>query len=92
MRTGFVKGSDDSKWMDPAVVARIIWDLAAAQTKSYEVINILRQPDGSPRVVDGPRCRKHRNGNPPRWLSGRVFSYLTRGDCLFAYSTLKESR
>lgn len=55
MRTGFVKGIDDSKWMDPAVVAKIIWDRVAAQTKSYEEINILRQPDGSPQVVDGPQ-------------------------------------
>lgn len=56
MRTDFLKGvADVSNWMDPAAVAGIIWDRVAAQTKSYEEINILRQPDGSPQVVDGPQ-------------------------------------
>ncbi len=56
MRTDFLKGvADVSNWMDPAAVAKIIWDRVAAQTKIYDEINILRQADGSPKVVDGPQ-------------------------------------
>ncbi len=57
MRTDFLKDvADVSTWMDPAVVAKIIWDRVAAQTRSFEEINILRQDDGSPKVVDGPQA------------------------------------
>lgn len=56
MRTDFLKGvADVSNWMDPAAVAKIIWDRLAAQTHFFEEINILRQDDGSPKVVDGPQ-------------------------------------
>jgi len=56
MRTDFLKGfADVSNWMDPAVVAKIIWDRVAAQTKIFEEINLLRQPDGSAKVVEGPQ-------------------------------------
>lgn len=56
MRTDFLKDSADvSKWMDPDAVAKIIWDRLAAQTHFFEEINILRQEDGSPKVVDGPQ-------------------------------------
>lgn len=56
MRTDFLKDTADvSNWMDPAEVAKIIWDRLAAQTRIFEEINILRQDDGSPNVIDGPQ-------------------------------------
>lgn len=56
MRTDFLKDTADvSTWMDPADVAKIIWDRLDAQTRIFEEINILRQNDGSPKVVDGPQ-------------------------------------
>lgn len=59
MRTDFLNGvTDVSTWMDPTGVAKIIWDRVAAQANPYEEINILRQDDGSPNVVDGPQAPK----------------------------------
>ncbi len=56
MNTDLLKGiADVSNWMSPAVVAKLIWDRVARQTKIYDEMNILRQDDGSPKVVNGPQ-------------------------------------
>ncbi len=56
MRTDFLKHTADvSNWMDPAVIAEIIWNRVGLQTSSFTEFNILRQPDGSPNIIEGPQ-------------------------------------
>ncbi len=56
MNTDLLKGTADvSNFMDPAVVAKLIWDRIASQTLPFEEMNILRQDDGSPKVILGPQ-------------------------------------
>ena len=46
-------GQDIGGFMEPADVARIIWDRTAGQTSRYDEFAILRNADGSPRIEDG---------------------------------------
>lgn len=57
MATPFWKNSEDvSRFMDPAVVATIIWFGALwIQQDPFEEIQILRQPDGSAKLERGAR-------------------------------------
>ncbi len=57
MNTPFWAGRDRdvSKFMDPAAVARIIWNEAKAQAEPFEEIHVDRQPDGSPALARGVR-------------------------------------
>lgn len=58
MATPFWKHSkeDTSKFMNPAVVATIIWfDVLRLQQETFDEIQILRQPDGTPRLERGAR-------------------------------------
>jgi len=55
MKTDFLgqTGQDVSKMMDPFAVAEIVWREALAQTQSFGEINIIREPDGTPRLERG---------------------------------------
>lgn len=48
-------GQDMTGYMDPAEVARIIWDRAQTQTGSFDEYSILRTDDGKPVIKDGPQ-------------------------------------
>jgi NAD(P)-dependent dehydrogenase (short-subunit alcohol dehydrogenase family) len=51
----FWGGQDVSKFMDPSVVAGIIWDKVQSQKKLYRELQIMRRDDGTPRITYGPR-------------------------------------
>ena len=57
MATPFWKHPDQdlSRFMDPASVASIVWDEIREQQGSFKAIQILRQPDGTPKLERGPR-------------------------------------
>jgi NAD(P)-dependent dehydrogenase (short-subunit alcohol dehydrogenase family) len=57
MKTDLLKGYgfDLTKMMDPFHVAEIIWREALIQTTTFAEINILRLPDGSPRLERGAK-------------------------------------
>jgi NAD(P)-dependent dehydrogenase (short-subunit alcohol dehydrogenase family) len=48
-------GQNMAGFMDPAVVARIIWDEVAGQTEPFKELQIIRGDGGSPRVEYGAR-------------------------------------
>lgn len=45
---------DISKFMEPDVVARVIWDQVQRQAKLFEEMQIMRNDDGTPNVSFGP--------------------------------------
>ena len=49
-------GQDIGAFMEPDVVAGIIWDRAMAQTAPFDEYQVIRNPDGSPRVEHGARA------------------------------------
>jgi NAD(P)-dependent dehydrogenase (short-subunit alcohol dehydrogenase family) len=57
MRTPFWdgRGRDTSTFMDPAAVAKLIWDAMKAQKASFDEIHVDRQPDGSASLARGVR-------------------------------------
>ncbi|MEK7116055.1 MAG: SDR family NAD(P)-dependent oxidoreductase [Patescibacteria group bacterium] len=57
MATPFWEGREEKAvgFMDPAVVARVLWAEVRRQESSFLEIQILRQPDRSPKVEYGPR-------------------------------------
>lgn len=58
MNTPFWDGHDQPKrasFMDPAAVAKVIWDEMKAQTLPFDEIHIDRQPDGTPKLERGIR-------------------------------------
>ncbi len=48
-------GQDIGAFMEPEALAKVIWNLVLLQTAPFAEIQILRGPDGSPRVEGGPR-------------------------------------
>lgn len=48
-------GQDISKFMDPAKVAKIIWEICFQQISPFLEVQIIRNDDGSPRIEYGPR-------------------------------------
>ncbi len=46
---------DISKFMEPDVVAKLIWDEVQKQDVSFKEIQILRKDDGNPKLEYGPR-------------------------------------
>lgn len=48
-------GKDTTSFMDPAEVARIIWERARAQRASFHEYSIIRSADGSPSLKIGPQ-------------------------------------
>lgn len=49
------RGRDTSKFMDPAVVASMLWKEVVAQQIPYDELHIDRQPDRSPKIERGIR-------------------------------------
>ena len=46
--------TDTSVFMDPCIVANLIWDEMQRQTTPFREIQIIRQPpDGSPKLIEG---------------------------------------
>lgn len=45
---------DTSKFMDPADVARVIWNETRTQTKDFHEFRVMRQPDRSAKIEHGP--------------------------------------
>lgn len=48
-------GQDISKFMDPDIVAKIIWDEVQNQEVPFKEVQIMRNDNGSPNVSYGPR-------------------------------------
>ena len=57
IKTGLFKGTDQdiSNFMDPDLIARIIWNDVIGQTVPFQEVQIMRNDDGSPIVSYGPR-------------------------------------
>lgn len=57
IKTGLFEGTgqDISNFMEPDVVARIIWDEVEKQQSPFKEVQIMRNDDGSPNVSYGPR-------------------------------------
>lgn len=57
MATPFWDGRDRdiSRFMDPAAVADAIWREVREQTVPFREFRVIRQPDRSPRIEDGPQ-------------------------------------
>lgn len=57
MATPFWDGRlrDVSRFMDPAAVANAIWREIRSQTVPFREFRIIRQPDRSPKIEDGPQ-------------------------------------
>lgn len=57
IKTGLFKDTDQdvSKFMDPNLIARAIWNDVVGQTVPFQEVQIMRNDDGSPNVSYGPR-------------------------------------
>lgn len=57
MKTELFKdtNTDTSNFMDPDVVAKIIWDEVESQDSLFKEVQIMRNDDGTPDVSYGPR-------------------------------------
>ena len=57
MKTDLFKGTntDTSNFMEPNVVAEIIWDEVESQRSPFKELQIMRNDDGSPSVSYDPR-------------------------------------